>query len=105
MIVICRFEQREDGYGCAYAFVPKGSPGHVLNDDWDALGMRASGSHSMEFHDCFVPDELFNPQPGPWGEFDAGLLLIQISQNLALSAAMVGIAEHARDLVAHQVTS
>ena len=30
-----------------YARIPAGTPGVVINDDWDALGMRASGSHSI----------------------------------------------------------
>ena len=42
VIVICRYA-RDEGYGWSYAFVGKGSPGFTLNDDWDALGMRASG--------------------------------------------------------------
>ena len=31
----------------AYAMVPTDAPGVVVNDDWDALGMRASGSNSV----------------------------------------------------------
>jgi alkylation response protein AidB-like acyl-CoA dehydrogenase len=33
-----------------FAQVPVGAPGVVLHDDWDALGMRASGSQSVSFH-------------------------------------------------------
>jgi L-evernosamine nitrososynthase len=107
LIVITRF--RDDAaaheWGWGYAFVPKGSDGVTLHDDWDALGMRASGSQSISFEDCFVPDELFNPQAGAWGGLDDGQLTIQITANLALSAAMVGIAEQARDLVVEQVST
>lgn len=106
MIVVCRFkagDDAEDGWGWAYAFVPRGSDGLTLNDDWDALGMRASGSQSMTFEECFVPDAFFNPQDRPWGGFDEGLLTVQMNANLALSAAMVGIAEQAHDLVVEQV--
>ena len=38
-----------DGEGTeryAYAMVPTDAPGVVVHDDWDALGMRASGSNS-----------------------------------------------------------
>jgi alkylation response protein AidB-like acyl-CoA dehydrogenase len=105
LIVVCRFPNDDGEYGWAFAFVPKGSSGLQLNDDWDALGMRASGSQSMEFHDCFVPTELFNPQPDPWGTLDAGNLVIQLSANLSLSAAMVGIAEQAREIVLQQITT
>lgn len=59
----------------------------------------ASGSQSMTFENCFVPHDFFNAQPGAWGVLDIGTIAIQISQNLALSATMVGIAEQARELV------
>ena len=77
LIVVSRFRRdgdSDDDWGWAYAFVPKDSDGVTLHDDWDALGMRASGSQSITFSDCFVPDELFNTQPRPWGGFDEGQL-------------------------------
>jgi alkylation response protein AidB-like acyl-CoA dehydrogenase len=105
LIVACRFKAaaQHDGWGWAYAFVPRDTEGLTLHDDWDALGMRASGSQSITFEDCFVPDAFFNPQERAWGGLDEGLLTIQVNANLALSAAMVGIAEQARDLVVEQV--
>jgi alkylation response protein AidB-like acyl-CoA dehydrogenase len=99
IIVPCRFATDDGGWGGSYAFVPRDMPGLTINDDWDALGMRASGSNSLTFTDCFVPTELFNPQLEPWGQWSIGLLLIQISSNLALTSAMVGIAEAARATV------
>ncbi len=108
LIVACRFKAESappDGWGWAYAFVPKDSEGVHLHDDWDALGMRASGSQSISFDGCFVPDAFFNPQVRPWGGFDEGLLTVQIHANLSLSAAMVGIAEQARDIVIEQVST
>ena len=38
-----------------YAMVPRRTPGVVVHDDWDALGMRASGSHSVSFEDVRLP--------------------------------------------------
>jgi alkylation response protein AidB-like acyl-CoA dehydrogenase len=105
IIVICRFRREADQYGWAFAFVPRDADGLTINDDWDALGMRASGSNSMELDDCFVPDDLFQRQPSPWGTLDVGLLTIQVTSNLALSSVMVGIAEQARDLVLQSVTT
>ncbi len=107
LIVACRFKAdgEDGGWGWAYTFVPRGSDGLTLHDDWDALGMRASGSQSITFEDCNVPDAFFNPQERAWGGLDEGLLTIQVNANLSLSAAMVGIAEQARDLVIEQVTT
>jgi alkylation response protein AidB-like acyl-CoA dehydrogenase len=48
-----------DGEGVeryAYAMVPTGAPGVVVNDDWDALGMRASGSNSVSLESVELPD-------------------------------------------------
>ena len=38
-----------------YAMVPRRTPGVVVHADWDALGMRASGSHSVSFEDVRLP--------------------------------------------------
>ena len=38
-----------------YAMIPRETPGVVVHDDWDALGMRASGSHSVSFEDVQLP--------------------------------------------------
>ena len=43
------FADADGGERYGYARVPAGTPGVVINDDWDALGMRASGSHSITF--------------------------------------------------------
>src|SRR5262245_17838385 len=40
----------------AYAMVPKHAPGVVVHDDWDALGMRASGSHSVSLEGVELPE-------------------------------------------------
>ena len=34
-----------------FAIVPTDTPGVEFHDDWDALGMRASASGSVSFHD------------------------------------------------------
>src|SRR4051794_10521753 len=39
----------------AYAMVPTSTAGVVIHDDWDALGMRASGSNSVSFEGVELP--------------------------------------------------
>src|SRR5438034_4431425 len=46
-------ERGRELYG--YAMVPRETPGVVVHDDWDALGMRASGSHSVSFENVQLP--------------------------------------------------
>ena len=104
LIVLCRYDL-EGEVRTAFAFVPRDSDGLTIHDDWDAMGMRASGSNSLELRDVFVPEDGFNARTGAWGEFDVPALMVQVSANLALTAAMVGIAERARELVIEAVTT
>src|SRR3954471_9170066 len=46
-------ERGHERYG--YASVPPDAPGVTVHGDWDALGMRASGSHSVSFDGVVVP--------------------------------------------------
>jgi alkylation response protein AidB-like acyl-CoA dehydrogenase len=73
--------------------VPIGAPGVVVHDDWDALGMRASGSNSVSF------DRVELPESGVRGGFLAGDPLPYMERNLVAglfhAAASLGIAESA----------
>jgi alkylation response protein AidB-like acyl-CoA dehydrogenase len=77
----------------AYAMVPTHAAGVVVHDDWDALGMRASGSHSVSFEGVELPDG------GVLGGFPAGEPLPYMERNLVAglfhAAASLGIAESA----------
>jgi alkylation response protein AidB-like acyl-CoA dehydrogenase len=81
-----------------YALVPRRTPGVVVHDDWDALGMRASGSHSVSFEDVQLS------LPALRGGFPIGNAIEYIERNLAAglfhAAAAFGIAEVARATVA-----
>jgi alkylation response protein AidB-like acyl-CoA dehydrogenase len=77
----------------AYAMVPTDAPGVVINDDWDALGMRASGSNSVSLEGVELPES------GVRGGFRAGDPLPYMERNLVAglfhAAASLGIAESA----------
>ena len=77
----------------AYAMVPTDAPGVMVHDDWDALGMRASGSNSVSFDAVELPDS------GIRGGFRAGDPTPYIERNLMAglfhAAASLGIAESA----------
>jgi alkylation response protein AidB-like acyl-CoA dehydrogenase len=79
--------------------VPTDAPGVVVNDDWDALGMRASGSNSISLEGVELPEA------GVRGGFPAGDPLPYMERNLVAglfhAAASLGIAESA-DRVARQ---
>jgi alkylation response protein AidB-like acyl-CoA dehydrogenase len=77
----------------AYAIVPKATPGVVVHDDWDALGMRASGSHSVSLEGVELPEA------GVRGGFRTGDALPYMERNLVAglfhASASLGIAESA----------
>ncbi|HEY7620649.1 MAG TPA: acyl-CoA dehydrogenase family protein [Solirubrobacteraceae bacterium] len=81
----------------AYAMVPADAAGVTVNDDWDALGMRASGSNSVTFDGVELPENAVR------GGFAAGDPLPYIERNLVAglfhASASLGIAE-AADAVA-----
>jgi alkylation response protein AidB-like acyl-CoA dehydrogenase len=77
----------------AYVAIPSSSPGVVVHDDWDALGMRTSGSNSVTFTDVTIDASAF------MGGFPSGSTVGYASRNLASggfhAAASLGIAESA----------
>ena len=98
MTVTCRHRREDGSYGAATAVVFRGSPGQTILDNWDAVGMRASGSHDVVYDGCFVPDGSFL-QGGDWGTLRPQNLLIATAGTIGLAAAFLGIAEAARDHV------
>ncbi len=77
----------------AYAMVPTDAPGVVVHDDWDALGMRASGSNSISLEGVELPESAVR------GGFRTGDPLPYMERNLVAglfhAAASLGIAESA----------
>jgi L-evernosamine nitrososynthase len=76
-----------------YAIVPRRTPGVVVHDDWDGLGMRASGSHSVSFDGVRLPLSALR------GGFPIGDAVEYMERNLTAGlfhgAAGLGIAESA----------
>ena len=89
----------EERYG--YAMVPREAPGVVVHDDWDALGMRASGSHSVSFQDVPLPADALR------GGFPAGDAVPYMERNLTAglfhASASLGIAESAHALAVRKL--
>jgi alkylation response protein AidB-like acyl-CoA dehydrogenase len=81
----------DERYG--YAQVAPATPGVEIHGDWDALGMRASGSHSVSFTDVQVPLSALR------GGFQVGDAAAFMERNLSAglfhAAASLGIAEAA----------
>jgi alkylation response protein AidB-like acyl-CoA dehydrogenase len=86
----------------AYAMVPTDAPGVTIHDDWNALGMRASGSNTISLEGVQLPES------GVRGGFRAGDRLPYMERNLVAgpfhAAASLGIAESA-DQIARRTLS
>jgi alkylation response protein AidB-like acyl-CoA dehydrogenase len=83
-----------DGDHIANVLVPMSTQGVQQKGDWDALGMRASGSQSVAFEDCLVPHDALR-KIGPWGKWSTAVLVNRTLANVPLVGAFLGIAETA----------
>ncbi len=93
-----------DGDHLVSTMLPMNSPGLEPQDDWNALGMRASGSQSVVFNNVQVPAAAIR-KLGPWGEWSVGVLMNRALGNLPLVGAFLGIAEAAHELALEKIQS
>jgi alkylation response protein AidB-like acyl-CoA dehydrogenase len=90
--------QDDKGDHLVTTLLPIDTPGIQPQGDWDALGMRASGSQSIVFDNVRVAKSAVR-RIGPWGQWSPNVLVNRTLGNLPLVAAFLGIAEHAYELV------
>jgi len=87
----------EEGWQVLHFSVPMKAKGVSLMDDWDVMGMRATGSQTIIFDKVFVPQSaivLARPRTGFHPVWD---LVIAVAMPLIMSA-YVGIAERAMEI-------
>jgi alkylation response protein AidB-like acyl-CoA dehydrogenase len=93
LYVSVRYADAEGVERYAYAMVPTDAPGVTVHDDWDALGMRASGSNSVSLEAVELPES------GVRGGFRVGDPTPYMERNLIAglfhASASLGIAESA----------
>lgn len=86
----------------AAAVLPRDTPGLTVLDNWDGLGMRASGSVDVLLEDCPVrAGDVF--LRGPVGERDDAALAGQTVSSVTMLGIYVGVAQAARDHVAAEL--
>ncbi|MCX5042074.1 acyl-CoA/acyl-ACP dehydrogenase [Aldersonia sp. NBC_00410] len=76
--------------------VPLGAEGVTVQNNWDALGMRGTGSHDIELDEVFVPDAAVLARR-PYGVLDPPLQVIFSIALPVVAAVYLGVAEAARD--------
>jgi alkylation response protein AidB-like acyl-CoA dehydrogenase len=72
--------------------VPMSAPGISIATDWKAMGMRASGSHTVVLDNVFVPEEAVTLRR-PSGEYHPGVNVNVPIVLPLISAVYVGVAE------------
>lgn len=92
-----------NGYVSALAFMPKSTPGIIVHENWDALGMRASGSHDVSYENVRVPEASII-RGNAWGALSGPFVEQAASLNFTLAACFLGMAEAARDLAVELTT-
>jgi alkylation response protein AidB-like acyl-CoA dehydrogenase len=94
--ILCRYRDADGALRMGLAHVPSKNPCVTIQNNWDAMGMRASGSHDVVFTDCFLgTDDLIDT--GPWGEYTQRYLAGNAVGTLGLVGVFLGIAEAARE--------
>jgi alkylation response protein AidB-like acyl-CoA dehydrogenase len=95
-------EGGEDRYGMFS--VPLTAAGVSVNDDWDALGMRGSGSGSISLRAVRVPAGALRGE-FPVGEWNAPVLERYMNAGLLHASASLGVAETAHALATKGATT
>ncbi|WP_053226625.1 acyl-CoA dehydrogenase family protein [Solirubrobacter soli] len=93
------FVSEDGGERYGYAMVPADAEGVTVHGDWDALGMRASGSHSVTFDAVALPAQALRGG-FPAGDAD-GYMTRNLNAGLFHAAASLGIAEAAQEQALH----
>ena len=96
------FNARLEGFerpgvsGTVVLAAERGTEGMTIHETWDAMGMRATGSHDIEFADAFIADECLIGEEG--AGFEGGLQSLPWYA-LGIASVYLGIAGAAFDFV------
>lgn len=94
---IVRVPNGTEQYVTATALVSRNISGVEVKDNWDSLGMRASGSNDVVFTNCFIPEDRLFAKRESYGKIGKGNTDFALIGYLPLIAAFIGIAEAARE--------
>lgn len=90
-IFYCMPKGEEDPQRMMVVALPIDAPGLKVVDSWNNMGQRATSSGMLEFHDCFVPEDMVLGKPGSFFETKVLGALYQ----LGFASLLTGIAQGA----------
>ncbi|KQL52568.1 acyl-CoA dehydrogenase [Heyndrickxia shackletonii] len=79
----------EDSDDVAFFLIPRNTPGLSIDETWDSVAMRASGSHDLVMENVEIPIHFLTEKSGPRSKSANGWLL-------HIPACYLGIAEAAK---------
>lgn len=91
------FDDPDEGPLVLHFPVPLSAEGVTIGDDWDTLGMRATGSNTIHFDRVFVPEEAIALKR-PRGEWHGSWSVVCTVAVPIYMAAYVGLTERAAEL-------
>jgi alkylation response protein AidB-like acyl-CoA dehydrogenase len=97
LVTSARFDDPQEGCQVLHFAVPFAAPGISLADDWRALGMRASGSHTIVLDNVLVPDDAIALRR-PCGRFHPAWNVILTVALPLIMAVYAGVAEAAAEI-------
>ena len=96
MVTSGQYDDPAAGRQVLHFFVPMSAPGVAIERDWEAMGMRGSGSHTVAVEDVFVANEAISLRR-PCGEYHPIWNVILTFSLPLICSAYVGVAEAAAE--------
>ncbi|MDH3737761.1 MAG: acyl-CoA/acyl-ACP dehydrogenase [Alphaproteobacteria bacterium] len=97
LVTSAPYEDPTEGWQVLHFPVPFASEGVSSLDDWQTLGMRATGSHTVVLDKVFVPDEAVVLKR-PRGEYHPMWNAVLTNAMPLVTSAYVGVAEAAAEI-------
>jgi alkylation response protein AidB-like acyl-CoA dehydrogenase len=94
LVTSAPYEDPDEGWQVLHFPVPLSADGVSLADDWDTMGMRATGSQTVILDDVFVPDAAIPLKRPRSGYHPAFNVILTVAMPLIMSVYL-GVAEAA----------
>jgi alkylation response protein AidB-like acyl-CoA dehydrogenase len=96
LVTSARYDGGPDGSQVFHFAVPFGAKGLTVGSDWDTLGMRGTGSNTIDLDGVFIPDETITVRRPRAGWAPVWQVVLTVAPPIYM-APYLGVAESARD--------